>query len=112
MPRESDPSNFPPSVGCVPVDSSFLEGQDDRCRWQRDKRAPDQEQRGPRSTRSFSTVQSPDDAVVTIAKLEEKYLASLCSYRISVERKGVDEVTMNLCFHSRITEVRYLVVTV
>ncbi|GBN12753.1 hypothetical protein AVEN_98570-1, partial [Araneus ventricosus] len=47
MPRESDPSNFPPSVGRVPVDSSLLEGQDVRCRWQRDKRTPVQEQRGP-----------------------------------------------------------------
>ncbi|GBM69673.1 hypothetical protein AVEN_124454-1 [Araneus ventricosus] len=46
-PRDSDPLNFPSSFGRAPVNSSLLEGQDDRCRWQRDKRTPDQEQRGP-----------------------------------------------------------------
>ncbi|GBM54863.1 hypothetical protein AVEN_3848-1 [Araneus ventricosus] len=53
-PRESDPLNFPSSFGRVPVDSSLLEGQDDRCRWQRDKRTPDQEQRGPVTVTSIS----------------------------------------------------------
>ncbi|GBL76249.1 hypothetical protein AVEN_166042-1, partial [Araneus ventricosus] len=73
-PRESDPLNFPSSFGRVPVDSSLLEGQDDpgpekysgqsislvlvpeddRCRWQRDKRTPGQEQRGPVTVTSIT----------------------------------------------------------
>ncbi|GBO21465.1 hypothetical protein AVEN_150550-1 [Araneus ventricosus] len=48
-PRESDPLNFPSSFGRVPVNSSLLEGQDDRCRWQRDKRTTGEE-RGVRNT--------------------------------------------------------------
>ncbi|GBN16572.1 hypothetical protein AVEN_256052-1 [Araneus ventricosus] len=53
-PQESDPLNFSSSFGRVPVDSSLLEGQDDRRRWQRDKRTPGQEQWGPVTVTSIS----------------------------------------------------------
>ncbi|GBM48277.1 hypothetical protein AVEN_98027-1 [Araneus ventricosus] len=69
-PRESDPSNFPSSVGRVPVDSSLLEGQDDRCRWQRDnpRRTPDQEQRGPVTVTSISPLSIACNGIFPLGK--------------------------------------------
>ncbi|GBL72593.1 hypothetical protein AVEN_127858-1 [Araneus ventricosus] len=65
---EFDPLNFSSSFGRVPVDSSLLEGQDDRCRWQRDKRTPDQEQWGPVTVTSISPLSIACNGIFPLGK--------------------------------------------